>query len=111
MKIAITAHSNLAILRDELELRVPPRLSLSASGPGISPSHERLAANVFSLRIQRQWSVKQLAEASKISISRLCDIESGLTDMGLEDLDRLAVERTVCGGADAYVRAAELPDP
>jgi predicted amidohydrolase YtcJ len=33
------------------------------------------------------------------------------TTLATEDLDRLTVERTVCGGSDVYVRTAELADP
>ena len=90
VKMGITAPRDLAILRDEL----PPRQehpNAIANWPSLSPSRERLARNVFRLRMQLQWSVKQLADASQISASQLGDIESGTADMDLEDLDRLAI--------------------
>lgn len=91
VNMGITAHTSLTILRDEISLSLQPRPSPFAEKPGISPSHERLARNVFTLRRQYQWSVKQLAEASTMSISRLCDIEAGRCEMSLTDLDRLAM--------------------
>ena len=32
------------------------------------------------------------------------------TTLASEDLDRLTVERTVCGGSDVYIRTAELTE-
>lgn len=91
VKIGITAHTNLVILRDELTLRSPFRLNPVANVSSMSSGRDRLARSVFGLRMQQHLSVKQLADTSQIPFRQLCDIESGTTNVGLEDLEKLAI--------------------
>ena len=90
VKVGIMAHTNLTILRDELTPKQPALLNLSVNKLGINTSRERIARNVYRLRKHHQWSVKQLAKLSHLSITRLVSIENSQLEMSLTDLDKLA---------------------
>lgn len=90
--MGITADSQFHILRDELlpYADIHPKII-----PRNSSYREILAHNLFTLRVQRQWSVQQLADESQLAITTIFALENGRGLIVLDDLDRLATALAV----------------
>ena len=90
--MGIAAHRQFRILRDEL-------LPYADIHPQVIPRNssyrEILAHNVFTLRVQRKWSVQELADESQLALTTIFALENGRGLIVLDDLDRLATALTV----------------
>ena len=91
VKVGIMAHTNLTILRDELTPKQPAQLNPTVNKLGINTSRERIARHVYHLRKHHQWSVKQLARLSNLSVIRIYSIENCQLEISVTGLDKLAV--------------------
>lgn len=87
VRMGITADRQFHILRDEL---IPYADIHPQVIPRNSSYREILADNLFNIRVQRQWSVQQLADESQLALTTVFALENGRGLIMLDDLDRLA---------------------
>ena len=74
-------------MRRSLELRQVLKNAAEAFGLGRSPQdrlRERLGHSIKMLRVERDWSLKDLAQQTKLSVSQISAIERGTNMPSME---------------------------
>ena len=83
MKVSITSRASLAQLRQTL-LNAIEKFGLGRMTQ--NRLRERLGHQIKMLRVERDWSLKDLAAATKLSISQISSIERGANLPSVESL-------------------------
>jgi sRNA-binding carbon storage regulator CsrA len=89
-RLAISAHRALNIVRDEL-LSKPKYVTRDVLNNGhYGNARQSLAANLYTHRQSREWTLYDLAQVTKIPIHVLTAMEHGVNRVNLEDLEVIA---------------------
>lgn len=89
-KLGISAHRALNIVRDEL-LPKPQSVHRDVlNNAHYGNARQRLAANLYTHRLNRQWTLQDLALVTGIPMNTLTAMEHGVNRVNLEDLEVIA---------------------
>ena len=89
-KLGISAHRALNIVRDEL-LPKPQSVQRDVlNNAHYGNARQSLAANLYTHRINRQWTLQDLALETGIPLNTLTAMEHGANRISLEDLEVIA---------------------